>query len=100
MQFEMLFTFVPPVGVSSASPTITGSPQAGVIWPLGPSITPITGSTAGVSYIRRVLGDPSPSQTQSGNMAEPLPQVIGRAPSPSPPPPAATKRKPVRQKGC
>ncbi|KAI7948553.1 hypothetical protein MJO29_010218 [Puccinia striiformis f. sp. tritici] len=99
MQFEMLFTFVPPVGVSSASPTIAGSPQAGVIWPLGPSITPITGSTAGVSYIRRVLGDPSPSQTQSGNMAEPLPQVIGRAPSPSPPPPAATKRKPVRQKG-
>ncbi|KAI9627131.1 hypothetical protein H4Q26_017519 [Puccinia striiformis f. sp. tritici PST-130] len=95
MQFEMLFTFVPPVGVSSASPTIAGSPQAGVIWPLGPSITPITGSTAGVSYIRRVLGDPSPSQTQSGNMAEPLPQVIGRAPSPSPPPPAATKRKPV-----
>ncbi|KAI7934169.1 hypothetical protein MJO28_017268 [Puccinia striiformis f. sp. tritici] len=99
MQFDMSFTFVPPLGLPPSGPIIGGSPQAEVIWPLGPSITPITGSTSGVSYIRQVLGDPSPSQTKNGNMAElSLPQVIRNAPSPSPPPPVALKRKPIRQK--
>ncbi|POW20971.1 hypothetical protein PSHT_02883, partial [Puccinia striiformis] len=99
MQFEMVFTFVPPLALLSAGPIIRGSPQAEVIWPLGPSTTPITGSTSGVSYIQQVLGDPSPLQMQNRTIDElSLPQVIKNAPSPSPPPPIALKRKPTRQK--
>ncbi|KAH9444544.1 hypothetical protein Pst134EB_024806 [Puccinia striiformis f. sp. tritici] len=87
MQFEMVFTFVPPLALLSAGPIIRGSPQAEVIWPLGPSTTPITGSTSGVSYIQQVLGDPSPLQMQNRTIDElSLPQVIKNAPSPSPSP--------------